>query len=145
MRILRKLLLALLACAVVAVVVIAWKRPPVLLRLHEPGAIARPTPAIFNPWRDRAPEQLVDRLFGELRRGDVSVAMGRIRGGVSAEIAGKERDYRLRRWQLVDRVDDRARTTLYYRTDRGQPGSEVKVQLVREETGWVVSDYLPMY
>lgn len=123
-------------------------RRPVLLRFTEPGEIARPTASIFNPMRNRAPEHVVEAIFDELRRGEVREAIGRLRSATGDDIAEKERLYRLRRWKLVDRIDDAGMVTLFYRTDRGASGqldSEVTVRLRRQKTGWVVSEYLPMY
>ena len=121
---------------------------PVLLKLTEPGEIVRPSVTIFNPLRKRAPEQVVEQMFNDLRRGDVSRAMRRIGGAANGEIAEKERRYRLRRCKLVDRVDDQNAVTLSYRTDRGVSGqldSDVIVLLRRQGRSWLVSDYRPMY
>lgn len=143
-----KVLLIVFSGLVVALLGLILSGRPVLLKFTDPGEIVRPSIAVFNPLRDRAPEQFVEQMFHELRRGDVSIAMVRVHPPMSDEIAGKERRYRLRRWRLVDRVDDRGKATLFYRTDRGVSGqldSEVMVRLRRQETGWLVSEYLPMY
>jgi hypothetical protein len=144
----RKLLLAFVACGAVLLLVVVAARPPLLLRISEPDAVMRPTIAIFKPWRDRAPEQVAEQLFRELQRGEVVVAMSRVRGGPDAHLVEKERAYPLRRWRLVNRVDDRDLVRLSYATERGpsmQVGSDVNLFLAREGNRWFVKSYLPMY
>ena len=144
----RKVLLIVVVGLVVALVGLILSRRPVLLKFTEPGEIVRPSVTVFNPLRTRAPEHVVEQMFDELRRGDVDTAMRRVTSAANDEIAEKERHYRLRRWKLVDRIDGSNTVTLSYRTDRGVTGqldSEVIVCLRRQERGWLVSDYRPVY
>jgi hypothetical protein len=148
MRTARKALILVIAGLVVALLGLILSRRPVLLKFTEPGEIVRPSVTIFNPLRNRAPEQIVEQMFNELRRGDVGAAMGPVHCAAKDVIVEKEHSYRLRRWKLVDRIDDPDGVTLYYRTGRGLSGqldSDVVVCLRRKETGWLVSDYRPMY
>jgi len=123
-------------------------RRPVLFTFTDVSDIPRPSITVFNPLRNRAPEQLAEQMLNELRRGDVDAAMARVHGGGSREIADKERRYRLRRWKLVNRIDAADKVTLYYRTDRGVSGnldSDAFVFLEQQKRGWLIRDYLPMY
>jgi hypothetical protein len=144
----RKVFLVATACLVALLLSLILSRRPVLLRLAEPGAIVRPAITIFNPLRDRAPEKVAEQVLSHLRRGSVRAAMARLGGAANVEIAEKEHRHRLRRWKLVDRVDDRDTVTLYYRTDRGLSGqldSEIIISLRSRAAAWVVRDFLPAY
>src|SRR5436305_382092 len=128
---------------VVVVLGLILSRRPVLFTLTEPGEVTRPSVAVFNPLRNRAPEEFAEQILNELRRGDVTAAVSRIHAAANDDVAAKESQYRLRRWKLVNRVDGSAAITLFYRTDRGVSGqldSEVVICVRRSEGMWVVAE-----
>ena len=148
MTIFRKVLIGVVGASFIAALALLLSGRPLLFKFTEPGAIVRPTVSIFNPLRDRSPEHVADEVFDELRRGEVRAEIGQMPGTVGNDIVEKERHHRIRRWKLVDRVDDRGTVTLFYRTDRGVSGrldSEVTMCLRRRAAEWELTDYRPVY
>ena len=44
------------------------QRPPVLFTFTDPGEAMRPSVTVFNPLRDRAPEQVAERMLMSYER-----------------------------------------------------------------------------
>jgi hypothetical protein len=101
---------------------------------------------VFNPLRDRAPEQAAETLLLEIRRGNMtspsSVAQ------ISMDISAREKRYPLRAWKLVNRKDRSSEVTLFYRTARdssSQFDSPVIVQVELRNGRWLVTGFNPVY
>jgi hypothetical protein len=145
----RKFMLVTATVVVVGAIAVVMTRKPVLLSLTEPGELQRPTYTIFNPLRDRQPENAAEHLLSSVRRGDIASTLATVRGyPIRPDVHEKERLYPLVAWKLVDREDTPAEVKLVYRTARGDSGqfdSRITIRLHERRGRWVITGFSPIY
>lgn len=145
---LRRALIAAGALTVLGIVFLAVTRRPMVFAFSDPSELQSPLFSVPNPFREKGPENAAEAILGGLQRGELS-ALDAVRApGVSEDIRGKEREYPLRRWKLVNRKDDGDLVTLVYRTARvtdGKLDSPVVIVVETQAGGWVVTSFSPVY
>lgn len=110
--------------------------------------VKEPSFAIFNPFRDRKPEQRADEFLTRLQKGDCESAMRELSPAASVDYqtttCERERTLRLRSWKLQNRRDENNRVRLYYEVTREQYSDNVGQIWVTVEKGrddWQVTRY----
>ena len=138
-------LLALLAVAALA----ALLRPgnPTLIEIHDPTAVdPDPSLVIFNPFRDRGPEQCSESFLQGMRSGNCTEVMTlpAAKDKYVHDICQEEALYPLISWQLGSRRDSAGQSRIYYRVLRtvykGFIG-RVWVTVRKVDHQWKVTDY----
>jgi hypothetical protein len=99
----------------------------VLLKYRETGRLKQgPLFSIFNPFRDRTPENSSETFLQQLKAGVREKAISEIQTITEKDtICEQEQKFPLISWRLMDRDDEGGKTTLYYKVKRsGYKGND---------------------
>lgn len=124
---------------------------PVLWSVLENGdPTEEPLFAIFNPFRNRAPERAAEAVLRDLKEKQVAKALARVPADANhrAYLTSQEQRHGLRRWCLENRTESGATTTLFYLTARGDSRrclSPLWIALERSGDGWKMTRFEPWY
>lgn len=111
--------------------------------------IGEPEFTIFNPFRDRQPEQVAETFLNALGSGSCLQAVSAlpIDAAYREYICDKEKEYPLASWQIKNRTDEPNRVKLFYwcqyRGFEGQGRLWVTIDKAGER--WVVTEYERYY
>jgi len=118
-----KVLVLIIALLLAGVAYLFYQRSrPVLFRYSETGdPVKEPAFAIFNPFRDRAPEHGAEAFLDSMKAGQCEMAMSSVSGSSIERIretCEREKNSPLVGWQLANRNDQSDNVRLYYRVNR---------------------------
>jgi hypothetical protein len=139
--------------AATILLLLLFVRPSVLLRLKDPSAVDPGSGlfVIFNPLRDRGPEQCAARFLALLRDGKCEQSIGTLRDSSRRleTLCREESEHRLTHWDMIDMKDESGKMRLHFKVFRASYGENgwgnVWVTVERSEQGWQVSDYEAWY
>ncbi len=123
----------------------------VLYRYAEAGnPVAEPAFSIFNPFRDRSPEQSAEAFLEKLKVGQCEQSLSALPDTPEhrQELCEREKASPLVSWRLTNRSDESTKTRMYYKVKRrtydGYLG-QLWVTLERQGTDWQVTSYECFY
>jgi len=123
----------------------------VLYRYLEAGnPVKEPAFAIFNPFRDRSPEESAEAFLEVIKAGQCEQAMSGVPGALQhrQETCEREKDSPLIAWRLANRTDRPEKVKMYYRVNRktydGYQG-QLWVTLEKHGENWQVMQYECFY
>lgn len=126
-----------------AVVLLFLVRNPVLLRF--PGIEnmrGDPSFVVFNPFRDREPEQSGEQFLREIRSGRCLEVTSHLNMDKRNWLCQKTLEYPLRSWQTKDRNDENDKVKIFYKHKSGDLGIDehMWLGLIRDSGTYVVSE-----
>ncbi len=147
------MLLVLLIALVIGVVAYSYsvRSMSVLYRFNEKGnPLKEPAFAIFNPFRDRAPESHAEAFLNLLKEGkcEEATAVLSFTPEYRQELCGREANSPLLAWKLTNRTDNSDTTRMYYRARRkNYDGYQGQLWVTVEKRGndWQVTKYECFY
>ena len=123
----------------------------VLYSFNEKGdPVKEPVFSIFNPFRDRGPENRAESFLNLLKEGkcEEATAVLSFTPEYRQELCGREANSPLLAWKLTNRTDNSGTTRMYYRAQRknydGYQG-QLWVTVERRGSDWQVTKYECFY
>lgn len=124
---------------------------PVLWAVMENGdPLEEPVFAIFNPFRNPAPERVAEEVLWDLKAKRTAKALARVPADPQyrADLTSGEQRHPLRRWCLQNRTQNGSTTTLFYMTARGDSWrclSPLWIDVDRSGNGWKITRFEAWY
>jgi hypothetical protein len=123
---------------------------PVVYSYSDPATPSLvPTFVVFNPFRDREPENTAQQLLNRLKKGECERAISNLFSAADLQIiCEKEAKYKLEDWDLRDRTDQDDTVSLHYRVKRADDpgyGGYGSINLQRSPSDWNVVDLSFIY
>lgn len=121
---------------------------PVLYRYIQQGnPIREPSFSLFNPFRDKIPENVAEKFLEMLKAGKCQQAMSNlpVTEAYRKDICDRENEFALQHWRLKNRSDEPEKIVTYYEvhrtteSDRYQGAAWLKLE--KRDTDWVVAGY----
>ena len=119
--VLRRVVLAAVLIAGLAVYLFVTHSSPVLFRYVEVGnPLKEPVFIVLNPYRDRAPERVADLFLQQLKDGNCEKAMAALHDSFrfQHETCEREERYALGSWRLMNRTDEPQKVRMYFSVNR---------------------------
>jgi hypothetical protein len=120
----------------------------VLLQWDAGDCIRPPQRCLLNPFRDRAPEALSEKVLYELRAGNVESIRNLLPKESSEHFVSMETKFPIESWKVGDRVDRPSDCEITYWVHRGGGyGSEEEevVFHLRQRGNWFIDWYNAIY
>lgn len=134
----------------IIIILMMTRSTPVIYSYIEPGdVVGEPIVSIFNPFRDRDPENCADVFLQSLKEGECIQLMNKLSmtDDQRRSICERENTNKILSWSLKNRISQDSKIVMYFRVWRQNDDLYNPLWVLAEKIGseWIVTDYTYRY